>query len=56
MTNQKETVLGRAKVSPSFQLQVIKEARPHLDVKEGDYVEFVLVDGNVVVRKEGVKK
>lgn len=47
----KEVVLGTASISKNFQTYIISEARPHLDLKKGDHVAFVLRSGKVYIRK-----
>lgn len=49
--NSEETVLGKAAVSKNWQTYIITEARPHLKLKRGDDVEFVLRNGKVYIRK-----
>jgi bifunctional DNA-binding transcriptional regulator/antitoxin component of YhaV-PrlF toxin-antitoxin module len=58
MTNTKETVLGQGKVTHRNQVQVITEVRPHLNIKPGDTIEYVLTaNGDVLIRKsEGSKR
>lgn len=52
MLGDNVTKVGEAKVSPKWQIAVVKSVRPWLKVKPGDYVEFHVENGNVVVRKK----
>jgi len=50
------TKLGEAKISPQWSLALIVEARPYLNVKKGDYVEFHVEDGELKIRKKKEEK
>ncbi|MBU1028568.1 MAG: AbrB/MazE/SpoVT family DNA-binding domain-containing protein [Nanoarchaeota archaeon] len=50
------TKLGQAKISPQWYLALIREARPYLNVKKGDYLEFHVENGEVIIRKKKEEK
>lgn len=52
MLGDSVTKVGEAKVSPKWQIAVVKSVRPWLKVKPGDFVEFHVENGRVEVRKK----
>lgn len=51
MNKEREVVLGTSSLSKNWQTAIIREARPHLKVKPGQRIEWILKDGDVIVRK-----
>jgi len=48
MTSQ---VLGESVVSSNYTICVIESARSYLNVKKGDRIRFVPVDGKILIEK-----
>ena len=46
-----EVVLGKSKVREKHQVTIIKAVLPFLKVKQGDVIEYMLIDGKIVIRK-----
>ena len=46
-----EIVLGKSKVREKHQVTLVKAVLPFLNVKQGDSIEYVLIDGKIVIRK-----
>ncbi|MCK5015743.1 MAG: AbrB/MazE/SpoVT family DNA-binding domain-containing protein [Candidatus Peribacteraceae bacterium] len=44
-------VLGVAKVHASNKITIPKDLREQLDVKDGNYIKFILEDNRIVVKK-----
>jgi hypothetical protein len=48
----KTKILGKAKVSKNMTIAIIVPLRPHLQVKRGDYIQFVeCPDGTIRIEK-----
>lgn len=52
----KDKVLGKAKISRNFQIALIREILPFLEVQPGDHVQFRLVNSEVVIEKAQKEK